>query len=191
MMLRVIRTFGLYLVSVVACVTIACAQQSSGSKWQPGQYRGLVTGKSTTKDVVRVLGLPSWQGKPIEVPEVPGEEEWSYKLPTPQGECCDLFFKNGVLKSVSLRLDGMQSSEAERLFGPGFGPVRFSAKDDGSETGSSPICEDPKGDIVMLLNSEKGLSLSVDGRGVVQEAVYSDARPGSRHCSVKESRQPN
>jgi hypothetical protein len=185
-MLRVVRTLGFCLaaLAVVAC-TIANAQQKASRTWRPGQYRGLVTGKSTTKEVVRVFGNPSWQGKPLEVPEVPGEEEWSYKLPTPQGECCDLYFKNDVLKSINLKLNRMQSSEAERLFGPGFGPVRFSAKVDGSETGSGLLCEDTRGDITMLLNPQKGLSLSVDGHGVVHEAVYSDTRPGSRNCGVK------
>jgi len=121
---------------------------------------------------------------------VPSEEEWSYELPTPQGECCDLFFKDGVLKSVNLRLNGMLSGEAQQFFGPGFTLVRFSTYDDGSETGSGAICENPKGEFTLILSPRNGLSLWSDDRGIVKEALYSDARPGYRHCSSKHKESP-
>jgi hypothetical protein len=165
-------------------------QQKNVKPWYPGTYRGLVTGRATTKDVVRILGLPSWQGKPQEVTDVLGEEEWSYAIATPQGECCDLFFKSGVLKSITLRLESVQANEAEKLFGPGFNRVQFRTEDDRSETGSAPICEDPKGNITMLLNPRMGLSLSVGDNGVVLEATYGDTQPGSRNCDTKKSRPP-
>jgi hypothetical protein len=188
MMLRVVgmRRLCLLALAVVAFAAAANAQQPPVGNWQPGKYRGLVTGKSTTNDVIRVLGLASWQGKPQEVPDVPGEEEWSYTIATPQGECCDLFFKNTLLESITLRLNSMMAGEAQQFFGRGFVAVRFSTYDDGSETGSGPICEDPKGDFTLLLNPKKGISLWSDERGIVKEAVYSHTRPGNGKCDTKD-----
>ena len=170
MKLRLARTLGVCLatLAVVAHADLADARQRPAGVWQPGRYRGLVTGKSTTKDVVHVLGLPSWQGKPQEVPDVPGEEEWRYTIAIPQGRCCDLFFKNGVLRSVNLRLNGMMSGEAQQFFGSGFLPVRFRTYDDGSETGSGAICEDPKGRTHSPIEFAKRLVAMSDDRGIVK-----------------------
>jgi hypothetical protein len=183
MRLRFVRTSGLCAVALLATGVIAIGQQTAAEKWQPGQYRGLITGKSTMEDVVRVLGNPSWRGKPIEVPDETDAAEWNYNIDTPQGKCCDLYFRSGVLQSIDLKLRGLLLNEAEKQFGGKFERVRFRTEEDTQATGSGQMCEDLNGDSALFVNPKKGISLWIDPAGVLaRQAVFSATRPGSQHC---------
>jgi hypothetical protein len=156
--------------------SIASAQKKDHS-WHPGEFRGLVTGASTASDVMRMLGTPSWQGKPQEVPDESGAEEWTYKIQTPQGLCCDVFFRDSVMDSITLETVEVAQSKAGEFFGGRFKPVKYSLGADPLETGSAPSCEDPKGTLTVLLNSHKGLSLWVNPRGKIKQVTYSATSP--------------
>ncbi len=168
-----------YFMCFVACclITSIANGQKHDTSWRPGEFRGLITGTSTSKDGVRVLGNPTWQGKPYEGPDEPGVEEWTYKITTPQGLCCNVFFRSGVADSITLETVEADESEAGRFFGGGFESVEYSLGDDPLETGSGPSCEDAKGPFTTLVNPKKGLSLWSDANGKVKEAMYSATNP--------------
>jgi hypothetical protein len=158
------------------CPSIANSQEQVRS-WQPGKFRGLVTGTSTTKDVIKVLGNPTWQGKPQEIPEEPAAEEWTSKIQTPQGLCCDVFFLNGVVDSITLGTVEVDQSEAGRSFGSGFRPVKYSLGADPQESGSAALCQDPEGQFTILVNPKRGLSLWLGAKAKVTHAIYSATNP--------------
>jgi hypothetical protein len=71
--------------------------------WKRGAYEGLTTGVSTMQDVVRKLGKPKLKTVPEE-PYDPTLQEWHYEQHVPEGSCCTLSFKKGILQSVTLDL---------------------------------------------------------------------------------------
>jgi hypothetical protein len=168
------------LVAVLLCPLLLHSQQMRG--WHPGEYRGLIMGKSTSHDLVRIFGQPSWRGQPQEVPETSGAEEWTYTIATQQGECCDVYLRDGVVESLTLRLHALTTADAEKLLDGNFVEVRFSTVQDRPQTGSGRLCEDSKGDTTLLLNASKGLSLWLDSNRRVNEAVFSVEQPGHSSC---------
>jgi hypothetical protein len=151
--------------------------------WKPGAYKGLKTGALTMQDVVRKLGNPKL--KTLAETNDPTEWEWHYEQPGSIGSCCDLGFRKGVLQEITIELGEIDQSKAAQMFGGKFIRVRFSADYARGGGGTAPLCEDPNGDQVLLLDPTRGLFLWVEAGGKVSSATFSHIRPGIGRCRKK------
>jgi len=118
-----------------------------------------------------------WQGKPQEVPDELGVEEWVYKLSTPQGLCCEVFLKHGVVDTITIETAEVSETEAVRFFGGGFKPVRYRLGDDAPQTGSAPSCEDQNGAYTVLLNPQTGQALWETASRKIKQSTFSATNP--------------
>jgi hypothetical protein len=162
---------------------MSSGQERPSPKWKPGTYKGLITGVSTMQDVIRKLGKPKL--KTLAETNDPTEWEWHYKQIESKGSCCEVSFKKGILQRITLDLGEVERSKATQLFGGRFITVRFSTDYTHEKGGSAPLCEDPTGDQVLLLDPTRGLSLWVEPDGMVSGATFGSTRPGTGKCHNK------
>jgi hypothetical protein len=156
------------------------AQAHTQPSWKPGTYKGLATGASSMKDVVRKLGAPKL--KTLAETCDPTEWEWHYELQERNGTCCDLSFRKGKLTGITVELGEVAQSQAMQRFGGKFLKARFRADYARGCGGSSPLCEDRNGDQLLLLDPARGLYLWVESNGKVSSATFASTRPGIGRC---------
>jgi hypothetical protein len=173
----------LIIVLSIGLLLASNGQEYPQPVWRAGAYKGLVTGVSTMKDAVRKLGGP--QLKTRAETDDPTEWEWHYEQRESKGSCCDLSFRKGILQGITLDLGELEQSKAGQMFGGRFIKVRFSADDARGGGGSAPLCEDPNGDQVLLLDPARGLFLWVEADGRISSATFSSTRPGIGKCRKK------
>ncbi len=172
------------LVLIVVSLSLALSsngQDKAAAAWTRGVYHGLITGVSTTKDVVRKLGKPKLKT----LPEGPNDStllKWHYEEREANGLCCDLLFKSGVLQEITLDLAGIEQAKATQMFGGAFARSNFGSRPTRIEGGSAPLCEDPHGETVLLIDPTRGLYLWVEPDGNVSSATFSLSRPGVGTC---------
>jgi len=179
---RISRVLLFIAVFSAGLVSTSSGQQGPSLEWKPGVYKGLRTGTATMQDVVRKLGKPKLKSLP-EGPNDPTLREWHYEQHEPEGSCCDLSFKKSILQGITIDLGQVEQSKAVQMFGGKFIKARFSADYARGEGGSSPLCEDPNGDQVLLLDPMHGLSLWVEADGMVSGATFASSRPGIGRCN--------
>ena len=158
-------------------------QEHTPLVWRAGTYKDLMTGGSTRQDVVRKFGKPKLKTR-AETDD-PTEWEWHYEQHESKGSCCDLGFRKGILQGITLNLGEVEQSKTAQMFGGRFIKVRFSTDDARGGGGSAPLCEDPNGDQVLLLDPARGLFLWVEADGKVSSATFSSKRPGIGKCRKK------
>ena len=180
---RVSQVLLLILVFPMAFLSTSTGQERRTLVWKPGAYKGLKTGVSTMQDVVRKLGKPKVRTG-AETND-PTESVWVYEQHESNGSCCELGFRKNALQGITIELVEVEESKAVQMFGGGFIKVRFSADYAREGGGSAPLCEDPNGDQVLLLDATRGLFLWVEADGKVSGATFSHVRPGLRKCRKK------
>lgn len=162
-------------------VVLAIGQERTAPPWKPGGYKGLETGVSTSHDVLLKLGKPKLRSIP-EGPNSPSLRKWHFEQHETVGVCCDLLFRSGVLQEITLDLGEVEQAEAAEVFGGTFTRTHFRADSSRGEGGSAPLCEDPDGDVLLLLDPERGLYLWVEPDGKVSSATFASTRPGVGKC---------
>jgi hypothetical protein len=162
----------------------------SKETWRPGIYRGLVVGKSTQADMLRILGKPSWSGYEPDVEIKKGHMSYSYSN---QGEFSGeavVYVTWGTIRGITLEpKESIPRSVAIKRFGTDFIIRRYSADDCLNKGGSSPIYQDPKGAIKILEYPARGLVLNVDQYGYdIGSVSYTDGPPGSPDSRCKKGK---
>jgi hypothetical protein len=182
-MRRAPRVFLVATMFILGLVLTSSGQERSGPGWKASAYKGLTPGMSTMPDVIRRLGRP--KAKTLAETDNPTELEWHYEQSESDGLCCNVSFKKGIVQSITITLPNVEQSKAIQIFGGRFIKIRFSDDDTRGGGGSSPLCEDPTGDQVMLLDPGRGLFLWVEADGRVSGATFAASRPGAGECRKK------
>jgi len=136
-------------------VHIVCPQIQSGTPWVAATYHGLVMGKSTRADVLKLLGKPKWVGREQDT----GVPIISYEVADPVPGSLTVYIKNGILESLALDpKTSLVKSDIIHRFGPGYMIVHYSADECLDEGGAAPIYEDTKGPFMHMEYRNRGLA---------------------------------
>lgn len=184
---NMLRASPIFVFVLLLCTWLnvrSSCQERPSTKWKPGEYKGLRTGASTGHEVLLKLGKPKLKTVP-EGPNDPALRKWHYELRESRWLCCDVLLRGDVVQEITLDLSEVEQSEATRMFGGTFTKIRFSSRATQVEGGSAPICEDPDGDMTLLLNPTEGLYFWLEPDGKVSSATFSSSRPGVGKCSKR------
>jgi hypothetical protein len=165
---------GMLVVVFAMTMPFAAGSQTPASNlWKPANYRGLIMGKSTRADVLRVLGKPKWIGKEEDT-VVPIME---YEVVDPVPGKLTVFVHKGTLDSVALSpTKPMLKDDIIRLFGHHYRTVHYSTDDCLDDGGAAPLFEDPKGPFEHMEFRSRGVTvaLAYDDDEKVESIVFID-----------------
>jgi len=132
--------------------------QSSKRKWAPAVYRGLVVGKSSKADALKVLGKPDWIGKESETLT----PMMNFTVSEPVAGTLSVLFDRDVVSEMSLSpKEHYTKSSIVKVFGPDYVIVHYSADDCLAEGGTAPMYENPNGDIESLEYRPRGIAIGL------------------------------
>lgn len=160
-----------------------CASAQQAVTWKAGQFRELLTGKATRKDVVRVLGdvKPAKSGK-LETYSYADKGEFGGKV------MVDVNVATGVVEAVTEQFSpNLTRTQAYKKYGKDYNEVRYSISTCPQE-GSTPMAyRDAKGGIELLEYPKKGLILWPNQYGFdIAAAVFrAKALPGKKPLCKK------
>lgn len=176
----------LLLVFVSACQSNARIASASGSEWIPATVNGVVVGRSSYDDIVRLWGPPfkeaEFAGDPYE-PD-PGEsppelltELW-YRGVEIDGEKVNAGVLIGnqtrLVRSISYGREGLTKQEAIARFGAGY-YVGTNGRSECDPIDPHPgQIEDPHAFPIKLVFPKKGLTVSVRQDDSIIQVTYSD-----------------
>jgi hypothetical protein len=147
-------------------------QAAISRKWVPAVYRGLIVGKSTRGDVLRVLGKPKY----IDKEEETGIPRSNYEVSDPVSGILVVSIERGIVQGMELYPNKQYSnSEIVRVFGSHYLAVRYDFDDCLSGGGSAPIYENPNGLIEHVEYRNRGIAIAFHN-GVVESILFV-ARP--------------
>ena len=170
----------------IACLlgsSMAMAQGRSAG-WTPGEFSGLVAGKSTRKDVIRVLGAnePKKQ-KRLETYTYPGKGDFSSTL------IIEVDRATGVVETITEQFSpNVTRTQAHKKYGNDYREVQYSIADCPHE-GVNPLAyRDPKGPVELIEYRQSGLILWPNREGFdIAAAVYlAKPLPGKRPVCAKQ-----
>ena len=140
--------------------------QSTGKvsrTWVAASYHGLVVGKSTRSDVLRVLGKPKWVGREQDT----GIPMMTYAVSDPVPGTLAAYFRGPTLDGMALYpKPSIIKQDVIHLFGSGYVMVRYATDDCLSESGTAPLYESPEGPVRRMEYRDRGLAVSFDGDNV-------------------------
>lgn len=166
--------------------------EGSNRDWGTATYKGLIIGKSTRADMLRVLGEPEWsgppsnQGKVDQNPEIWNTYKGSGDFP---GQTTVVIDKHSsVILSIDLYPEALSKEEAIRRLGDHYIKTRYDLdmclSTDGGE--SAPLYESPNGEIEIIEYRSRGIAIRVNYQGNVDHIQYVNKPIGtpSSKCST-------
>ena len=167
----------------------AGSQTPPSSQWKAANYRGLIMGKSTRADVLRVLGKPKWIGKE----EDTGVPIMEYEVTDPVPGKLTVYVHKGTLDSVALSpTKPLTKDDIIRLFGHHYRTVHYSTDDCLDDGGAAPLFEDPKGPFENMEFQSRGVTvaLAYDDDEKVESIVFIDKSVIPTHsiCAARSKR---
>jgi hypothetical protein len=163
-------------------------------KWQPAKFRGLIMGTSTYDEMLRVFGPPK-DSVPSkgEYKNDPLPEAWHY-----YDEAGDIPGKLvvGVNKNsnrimrIIIRPQNMSLSKEEiiKIYGNDYVVTRYDFDDCLEDEESAPLYESPNGQIKRIEYRERGITISLNYKDIVNEIVYVSEPPGSEKSRCKKTK---
>jgi hypothetical protein len=139
----------------VMLISVGLGAQQTKKPWKAGQFGELVTGKSTRKDVIRVLGesKPTKSGK-LETYTYPDKGDFGGKV------LVDVNSATGVVEAVTVQFSpNITRTQAYKKYGKNYNEVRYSVSTCPQEGSTPMVYRDAKGGIELLEYPEKGLVL--------------------------------
>ncbi len=159
--------------------------QSAKRKWVPGVYRGLVVGKSTQADALKVLGKPQWTGEESE--SLTPMMEFTVSEPVP-GRLAVLF-DHGIIGEIRLKpKDFYTESSIVKVLGPDYIIVYYSFDDCLGEGGTGPIYENPDGDLESIEYRPRGIAVDLH-HGEVGEISWLNGPQGPTHSQCPKTKK--
>jgi hypothetical protein len=153
------KTMNTVLAIVVLVMTAAqCAdpQVVVSKPWTPATYHGLVMGKSTRADVIKVLGNPKWAGREQDT----GIPIMSYEVSDPVPGTLVVYVEKEILDGMTLNpKNRLTKSDLLRLLGHDYIIVRYDTDDCLAEGGTAPIYETPNGPIKHMEYRDRGVAV--------------------------------
>jgi len=148
------------------------------NRWKPGQYKGLIVGKSKYNDIVRIMGKPISIGPMVERDESSKDPslyiqygnigEFDGELAFVIGE------KSRILFAIINYPSNLSLTSAIAHYGDNY-RKRQLAFCPWDEWTSKPYYETPDGNIVRIDYPDLGISISIDEAEKVTHIVYDDA----------------
>lgn len=159
--------FSRFAVLVVALASICLAQS-----WVPGRSGELVTGKSRTKDVLRVLGpAEPTIGKTLLTYTYPGKGDFGGELTV------EISRATGIVQTITSRpKQNITRTEAYRKFGKEYNEVNYSVAKCGEGT-NPPVYRDTNGAVQLLEFPKQGVILWPNRYGFDIAAIVYRAKP--------------
>lgn len=138
----------------------SCVPQIRPTKhWAPAVYHGLTVGKSTRKDVLRVLGKPKSTGRAAE--SDPPMLSYGYDVADPVKGNIGIYFQGEIVDSMAVYPDtSITKEDVVRIFGQHYLLVRYSGENCLGSGGAGPMYEDPNGDIKHMEYRDKGIAVN-------------------------------
>jgi len=186
------KTFPAFLVAafVLAGAPTAEAQTVRSKSWVPAVYHGLVVGKSTRNNVLRILGKPKSTGRAAE--SDPPMLYYDYDVADPVKGRIEVYFRGAIVDSMALYPDASLTQEdVIRILGERYSLVRYAGDDCLGSGGAGPMYEDPEGDIKHMEYRNRGLAVAFNSSKVeailyVQRA-FGPTHPRCAHEGMKGS----
>ncbi len=140
--------------------------------WTPGQYGEIVTGKSKTKDVLRVFGPAEPRtGNKILTYTYPGKGDFGGDL------IVEISKTTGVVQAITSRpAQNITRTEAQRKFGKDYNEVTYAVAKCGEGT-NPPVYRDKKGAVELLEYPKQGVVLWPNRYGFDIAAIVYLAKP--------------
>lgn len=152
-------------------------------KWQAATYRGLMMGRSTRADMIRVLGEPKWselfdedKSKPEcwyhydSGGEFPGEVVFNVDKST------------GVILKMILHPKDLSLKEAIKRLGGSYVATRYEFCQGFDEEESAPLYENPSGQFRYIEYRKRGMALSIGNNDKVDFIVYLSEQIANSKC---------
>lgn len=156
----------IFLVLVLALLAGAGFYQQ---RWKPAQYGELVAGKSTRKDVLRVLGnaTPKKSGS-LESYSYPGKGDFGGEV------IVEVSGATGIVESVIVQFSpNITRTQARKKYGDNYREVRYSISDCPHDSILPLAYRDTKGGVELLEYPQNGLLLWPNQYGLdIAAAVY-------------------
>ena len=180
-----LRIYGLKTVrTLVVVIAFGISVLAQGPVWKAGQFKELVTGKATRKDVVRVLGdvKPTKSGK-LETYSYADKGEFGGKV------LVDVNAATGIVEAITEQFSpNLTRTQAYKKYGKDYNEVRYSVSECPQEGSTPMVYRDAKGGIELLEYPKKGLILWPNQYGfdIAAAVVRAKALPGKRpQCGKK------
>jgi hypothetical protein len=161
------------VVVVISILSTPCLAE----EFSPWTFRGLVMGKATVNDAIRLLGQPDNVSRDLR-----RGYNWIYYHdlgPVPGGVEMYARLKDDVVETVVVYPTRKLSvAEALRQLGPGFELRRYRFDSCLGKATEAPIYESPDGPLQFLVSPGKGMALMVEA-GFVQSIEYGSQPIGS------------
>jgi len=157
--------------------------------WCAADYRGLVIGKATRVDMLRVLGAPSDSGPPTDAQNT---EEWNeYEVAGElRGKLTVIVNKrSGIIMGIDFYPEKLTKQEAIKHFGNDFVITRYDfdsclSKDSGE---SAPLYESPDGAVEVVEYRKRGIAVGINYQGKVNQIQYVGKPIGAPSSKCKRS----
>ena len=167
---------------ITACLILGLAvhttAQTKRKKWQPATYKGLTAGKSTLADALRVFGQPV--RKDFDEPD--SDEIWyvyndAGEFPGQFTVAIDKKTKRVLAMMTAMLTEVKKETVLERL-GNDYEVVRYAPCPDDPYSEAGPFYESPDGPAVYYEYRSRGITVTVDSKGMVYGVDYLARPPG-------------
>ncbi len=172
--------FAAFALGLAGCANFALGQAA----WRAGQFGEVVTGKSTRKDVVRLLGRtePKRVGR-LEQYTYSGKGDFSADV------VVEVNAATGVVEAVTEQFTtNITRTQAYRKYGRDYNEIRYSIANCPHESVNPLVFRDPQGPIEMIEYPGKGLVLwpNRDGFDIAAAVFLAKPLPKSKpKCGTK------
>jgi hypothetical protein len=145
------------------CVLAFANIQSRIQGWKPAVYRNLVMGKSTRRDLLRLLGKPKFTAIPDgQSPTDRYQEVWYYYDLKGEitGELTAYIDKrNGLIRGLNVSPDKFSKADAIRLFGADYVETHYQFCQCREASDSAPVYETSAGNLAQLEYRSRGIAI--------------------------------
>lgn len=157
--------------------------------WQPASYQGLIIGKSTQADMLRILGKPHWSGAPAEQEKNdPNPEVWNdYRKAAEFSGTLTVMVdqKSNVISGIDLYPENLTKDDAINYFGGNYILTRYDFEKCLGNDESGPMFESKSGAVIYIEYRERGIAVNINESGKVNHISYLKEALGtaSSRCS--------
>lgn len=165
-------------------------QNRNGNKWRPATYEGLIMGTSTHKDMLGVLGSPldtvpsEIESEKVDFENTPFKDEvWYYYqadggIPGKLVVNVDIHTKRIIRIIIHPQEVYLPKEKVIKHYGNDYVITRYSFDDCLGDWDSVPIHESPDGPIKLLEYRERGISVTLGDKDIVNHITYESEPPG-------------
>ena len=160
----------LVMAMLLASVGVAGQQRKA---WKAGEFKGLVAGKATRKDVVRVMGATAPTRTPhLEVFNYPGKGDFGSNVTV------EVSRATGLVETITERFaPNITRTQAHKKYGENYDEVQYSVAECPHESVNAMAYRDSKGPIGLIEYPQQGLVLWPNQEGFDIAAALYLAKP--------------